>query len=283
MPTQKKGPLVGAHMSIAGGLYKSIERGAVIGCTAIQIFTASNRQWHAKKPLKKDIDVFKEAWKTSPIRSVVVHASYLINIGSPKKEIADKSIKALIAEVQRCHDLGITYIILHPGARLDSPQEECLERIADNLNIVLQKTNDTKVVITLETMAGQGSNVCDTFEAIAFVMHKIKQKKRIGATFDTCHAFAAGYDISTKQGTKKVFDEFDAIIGLKHLKIIHLNDSKKDLGSRVDRHEQLGKGKIGLACFKYIMNYKPFDDIPKILETPDPALYESEIMLLKEM
>ena len=274
--------LLGAHMSIAGGAQNAITRGQEIGCTAIQIFTKSNRQWHAKPFTKKDIDLFKVAWKESPIESVVAHASYLINIGSPKKEVADKSVKALIIEIERCNALGITYLTLHPGAHLTSDKEECLERIAQNLDRVFEQT-PSNVNISLETMAGQGSNVCDNFEDIAYIIKKSKDKKRISVTFDTCHVFAAGYDISIKKGYEKTFKQFDDTIGLKKLKVLHINDSKRALDSHVDRHEEIGKGKIGLESFRLLMNDPLFFDVPKILETPEIENYQANMELLESL
>jgi len=279
----KKNILIGAHMSIAGGMHKAIERGAAIGCTTIQIFTKSNRQWYAKPLPEKDIHTFKDVWKKSPIELVVVHASYLINIGSPNKETAQKSLNALVEEVERCHALSIPYLVLHPGAHLTSSKEECLDLIVHNLNIAIKKTSHCKVTIALETMAGQGSNVCDSFQDIAYIIKNISNKSRIGVTFDTCHVFSAGYNIATTSGYTKTLDAFNSIIGINHLKVIHLNDSKRELGSHVDRHEHIGVGKVGLECFKHIMRDKRLITIPKILETPNPDQYEKEIAMLKNM
>jgi len=274
--------LLGAHMSIAGGLQNAIARGQEIGCTAIQIFTKSNRQWHAKPLTIEDIDLFKAAWQKSSIQSVVAHASYLINIGSPKKDIAQKSIQALITEIERCSVLGIVYLTLHPGARLASKKEGCLERIAQNLDIIFDQT-PTNVNVSLETMAGQGSNVCDSFEDIAFIIKKSKQKKRISVTFDTCHIYAAGYDIANKKKYKETFQQFDAIIGLKKLKVIHINNSKRELASHVDRHEEIDGGKIDLEFFRLLMNDSRFFDTPKILETPEIGNYKKNMNLLESL
>lgn len=259
--------LLGAHMSIAGGFEKSIERGLSIHATTIQIFTKSNRQWHAKKITNTESDVFRIATQESGIKPIVAHATYLINIGSPDKEVEKKSIKALTEELERCHMLDIPYLVLHPGAHLNTDEQQCLERIAHNLDIILE--NDTgKTKILLETMAGQGSTVCYTFEQIAEVRKLAKHKRRIGVCLDTCHIFVAGYDFTTPHTYKAMWHHFDKTIGLNNLDVIHVNDSKKELGSRIDRHEDIGKGKIGLDAFKMLFNDPQFFDTPKILETP---------------
>ncbi len=267
MAEKKHSLLFGAHISIAGGIHLAIERGESIGCTAIQIFTKSNRQWSAKKITDKEIELFKDAIKKSSIQSVITHATYLINIGSPNKATSEKSITALRKELERCDQLGIPYLILHPGSHLGTGEEECLQRISDNLNDIFDQTPG-KTKILLETMAGQGSNVCYQFEHIAHIYSTSSFKKRLGVCFDTCHAFVAGYDFRTKKTYENMWKTFDKIIGIKQLKAIHINDSKKELGSRVDRHEDIGKGKLGLEPFKLLFNDERFFDIPKILETP---------------
>ena len=271
MAEKKHSLLFGTHISIAGGIHLAIERGESIGCTAIQIFTKSNRQWSAKKITDKEIELFKDAIKKSSIQSVITHATYLINIGSPNKTTSEKSITALHKELERCDQLGIPYLILHPGSHLGTGEEECLQRISDNLNDIFDQTPG-KTKILLETMAGQGSNVCYQFEHIAHIYSTSSFKKRLGVCFDTCHAFVAGYDFRTKKTYENMWKTFDKIIGLKQLKAIHINDSKKELGSRVDRHEDIGKGKLGLEPFKLLFNDERFFDIPKILETPKDDL-----------
>lgn len=229
----KKPLLLGAHISIAGGLEKAIERGESIGCTTIQIFTKSNRQWRARPISSDEAEQFKTAVKKSFIKPVVAHASYLINIGAPEKEIEKKSVEALLIEVQRCEQLDIPYLILHPGSYKQQNEQACLDRIARNLDRIFAKTTG-KTKILLETMAGQGSSVGYTFEQIAYIRNATKHKRRIGVCFDTCHAFVAGYDFTTEKKYHKVWDEFDRIIGLKHLNVIHINESKKELGARVE-------------------------------------------------
>lgn len=267
MITKKDALLFGAHMSITGGLEKCFERGESIGCTAIQIFTKSNRSWHAKEITDNDASLFIETSKQSSIKSVVVHASYLINLGSENKITNDKSVYALIEEVKRCQKLGLRYLILHPGAKQGSTENECLNIISKNINHVFSETSD-QVMILLENTAGMGSSVGYTFEQLAQIIDGVKNKKRIGICFDTCHAFAAGYDFSAESGYKKMWEEFDAILGINNLKAMHINDSKKECGSKVDRHEHIEKGKIGKEAFKLLFNDEKFLNIPKILETP---------------
>lgn len=259
--------LLGAHMSISGGFEKAIERGTSIGCTTIQVFTKSNRQWHAKPITDQEAELFHAAVKESAIKPIVAHATYLINIGAPDKTIEKKSINAVMDELNRCEMLGIPYLVLHPGSHVGTDEKGCLERIAQNLDTILEAdTGKTKIL--LETMAGQGSSVCYTFEQIAAIRKLSHHKQRVGVCFDTCHAFTAGYDFTTPHGYKAMWDEFDATIGLNHLEVMHINDSKKELGSRVDRHDDIGKGKIGLEAFRMLFNDPRFFDVPKLLETP---------------
>jgi deoxyribonuclease-4 len=259
--------LVGAHMSIAGGFEKAIERGQSLGCTTIQIFTKSNRQWRAKPITKQEADLFKKTAITLGISPVVAHATYLINLASPNAHTAQLSMQALSNELIRCEQLGIPYLVLHPGSFVQGEIEEGIARISANLNAILDKTT-SKTMILLELMAGQGSVIGSSFEQLATILQQITHKKRVGVCFDTCHAFAAGYDLRTPATYKKTWADFDSIIGLEQLKVIHINDSKKELGSHVDRHEHIGKGQLGLEAFKLLFNDKRFFNIPKILETP---------------
>jgi deoxyribonuclease-4 len=259
--------LLGAHMSIAGGLENAILSGQEIGCTAIAMFTRSNRQWGIKNITMQEISSFKSAWKNSDIIDIVVHCSYLINIGSPNAATCKKSKITLENELKICQELGIKYLVLHPGSRLESSIEECIEQISRILDEILENSSgDTKILI--ETMAGQGTGVGHTFEQIASIFDHCKNKKRLGVCLDTCHIFAAGYDFRSKKDYENMIQEFDNVIGLKNLKAMHINDSKKELGSKVDRHEEIGDGKLGLEPFRHIFNDERFFDIPKILETP---------------
>jgi len=259
--------LLGAHMSISGSFESALTLGESIGCTAIQIFTKSNRQWKAKEITDEQATSFHQALETSSIKWVVAHATYLINIGSPEHEMAEKSTLALIDELNRCSRLKIPYLVLHPGAHLKTNEQECLQRIAQNINHALTKASGNTMLL-LETMAGQGSTVGNTFEQLALIREQVEAKSKLGICFDTCHAFVAGYNFTTPQSYNNMWEHFDQTIGLSNLKAIHLNDSKKGVGSRVDRHEDIGKGQLGLETFRLLINDKRFFDIPKILETP---------------
>lgn len=269
--TKKHRLLLGAHMSIAGGLEKAFERGASIGCTTMQIFSKSNRQWKAKPISPEEAKAFHEKQKETGIEPVMVHASYLLNLAAPEKEILHKSIRALKEEIERCEILRIPYLILHPGSKLHADEKESLDQVTNALDEVLGKSTG-KTIILLEIMAGQGSSICYTFEQLAYILKKSKNKRLLGVCFDTCHAFAAGYDFSTPKTYKDMWDHFDKTIGLNILKAIHLNDSKKELDSRVDRHEEIGAGKIGSKAFELLMNDARLFDVPKILETPKDTL-----------
>lgn len=259
--------LLGAHMSIAGGFEKAIERGTAIGCTALQIFTKSNRQWHASPITPEASAAFLSVWKKSAVQKVVAHSSYLINFGSSDLSTQEKSRAALIIEMQRCQQLGIQELVLHPGSCSSGNTQLCIQHIQDNLNRVLDQT-PSQTVVLLENMAGQGSSIGATFEQLQKIYAGIHQKERIGFCFDTCHAFAAGYGLATPEAYEHTFTLFDQILDLKNLRVIHVNDSKKPQGSRVDRHEHIGKGLVGIESFRFLMNDPRLLTIPKILETP---------------
>jgi len=282
---KEKGILVGAHISISDGFAKAIEYGEEIGCTAIQIFTKSSRSYSAKKITEEEIQAFKEAQKNSDIKCVVAHTAYIINIGSSKADTERKSVASLKEELSRCEQLGIPYLVLHPGSHLGAGEEKCIKKISKNLDIALAKSTG-KTKILLETMSGQGTNIGYKFEQLKQIRDLCKHKKLIGVCFDTCHTYSAGYDFGTPQGYKETFKEFGKILGLTRLKAIHLNDSKTRLNSRKDRHENIGKGKIPPKAFELIMKDKRFAKIPKILETPvDEKLtqHKREIELLKKL
>lgn len=277
--------LVGSHISSAKELYLAFQRGESIGCTVMQIFTKSSRVWFCPKLKDEEIENFKAAAKKSPIQVVVSHAGYLINIASTKSDTLKKSLKSLIDEITNCEFLEIPYLVLHPGSHLGLGEENGMEQIAQNLETVFDAVPG-KSIILLESMAGQGTNIGHKFEQLKNIIDlcKSKYRKRLGVCFDTCHSFAAGYDISSENGYKETFKLFDKIIGLERLKVIHLNDSVGALGSHIDRHAPLNEGKIKIEAFKWIMNDKNFKNIPKILETPSDAnmeLWAKEIKLLK--
>ncbi|MFH1832323.1 MAG: deoxyribonuclease IV [bacterium] len=282
MTNSIKKPLVGAHVSIATSLHGAVQYAHSIGANTMQIFTKSNRSYTAKSLTAEEIILFKQAVKKTGLSHISAHSSFLINIGSPDAQISKKSTLSLATELTRCQQLGIPYLTLHPGSHTGSGPEACIKKIAQNLDTVLTCANGT-TTICLENMAGQGTNMGGTFEQLQEIINLCEHKKYIGVCFDTCHAFCAGYDISTEKKYNSVIELFDSIIGLAKLKVIHINDSKLPLGSHKDRHESLGKGLIPLEVFAYIMNDERLINIPKILETPEPELYEQEIVMLKNM
>ena len=271
--------LLGSHVSISGGIHKAIARGKQIGCTAIQIFTKNANRWQAKPLQEKDITKFIGAWNDSNIRSIVVHDSYLINLATPKDELLKKSQEALLTELQRCEQLGVPYLVMHPGAHVGSGEEEGLRQVAASFDVIHRQTPDYKTQILVETTAGQGTNLGYCFEHLARIFELVQESERLGVCFDTCHAFAAGYELRTGEGYQHTFNRFDSIIGLERLKVFHLNDSQKSLGSRVDRHHGIGKGEIGLDGFRLLMNDSRFQTVPMLLETPkgdDPVASDQE-------
>lgn len=274
--------LVGAHTSIAKGVFNSIYRGEDLEATTIQIFTANQRQWASKPISDEDAKKFIEAKKNTNIKMVASHNNYLINLGSPKANALSISKKAFLEEIQRCHKLKIDYLIFHPGSHLTSTEKECLDTIVNSLLSFASELKKGKTRLLLETTAGQGTNIGYKFEHLAYIIKKVKNTIPIGVCLDTCHIFAAGYDIRTKKGWENTIKEFEKIISLKYLYAFHVNDSKTDFGSRKDRHESLGKGYIGIECFKFLMKEKKFKNMLKILETPNENLWKKEIELLKQ-
>jgi deoxyribonuclease-4 len=263
-----KSSLIGAHLSISGGFWQALVRAHTIGATCVQIFTKSNRQWAAKKIEDGDVEKFISHQKQLGIKVVVAHASYLINLGSEKKDVQEKSIKALADELQRCEKLSIPFLVLHPGSNPSEDIAQTCLQIAQNIDKAFAIYKPQHTMLLLETMAGQGSTVGNTFENLAEIIRRTTDKKLIGICVDTCHIYAAGYTFDDEKSYKALWKKFDEIIGIKKIKAIHMNDSKKECGSCVDRHEHIGKGKIKTAAFKLIMNDKNFKNIPKIIETP---------------
>jgi len=271
LPSPQKKLLIGAHLSIGRGLAGVFAQANELECTTLQLFTKSNRQWAAKALTPDEISTFKAAHQEHSLMPIVAHASYLINIASPDSVLAHKSLTALIHELERCEALGIHYLVLHPGSHRSSDLEESLKRVAYNILTALHQVPG-ETMILLETMAGQGSAVGSSFEELSKILKHAQHHKRLGICLDTCHVFAAGYDFSTPEGYQKLWHDFDHHIGKHLLKVIHMNDSAKPCGSRVDRHCDIGKGKIGLDGFRYIMKDNSLDHIPKILETPKESL-----------
>jgi deoxyribonuclease-4 len=271
--------LLGAHMPAAGGLHKALYAGKEIGCTAVQVFTASPRQWK-HNPLKQEtIDAFEKGKLETGIQVVVSHAAYLINLAAPDEDVRRQSYDAYLNELQRCALLGIPYAVVHMGAHLDRGEEAGLKTLIESLRSLLQEMPDG-VKIAMETMAGQGSALCYKFEHFARVLEALPDD-RLVICADSCHLFAAGYDLRTPETYQAVWQEFDRLIGIPRLQAWHLNDSKKPLGSRVDRHDHIGAGEIGAGAFKLLMNDPRFASLPMLLETPDVELFAEDLARLR--
>ncbi len=261
-------PYLGAHMSIAGGIYKAFDHIMKVKGESLQIFTKNQRQWNAKPYSAGDITLFHEKWEEAGNIPVAAHASYLVNLGSGKQELVAKSVKALVDEMQRCDLLGVPWLVLHPGSHGGDGVEIGIERVATHLDRVFETAGKSRVIVLLETTAGQGTGLGHRFEELGAIIDQSKYPDRLGVCVDTCHIFAAGYDIRSKETYQQTFTQFDEIIGISRIRFFHLNDSKKDLGSRVDRHEHIGKGKIGLEGFRQLLNDPRFAHHPMTLETP---------------
>ena len=274
---------IGAHVSAAGGVENTPERAHEIGATGFALFTKNQRQWKANPLTDENIKGFKENCHRFGYTAdmIIPHDSYLINLGHPEKTALQKSRNAFLDEMQRCEQLGITLLNFHPGSHLNKiSEEQCLEVIADSINWAMEQTSGVKAVI--ENTAGQGTNMGFRFEHLAAIMDGVKDKSRVGVCIDTAHTFAAGYDLSTEEGFEETFDAFEEIVGFDNLLAMHLNDSKKELGTKVDRHESLGDGHIGWLPFKKIMQDDRFNGIPFILETPNTDRWADEIGKLKK-
>ena len=259
--------LVGAHMSIAGGLHLAFERGKRARCKTIQIFLKSSNQWRAKSLTEDDLTLFREAQRKSGIGPVMGHDSYLINLASPDSNLHKKSLHAFIEEMHRANFLGVPCLIMHPGSHMGAGTKAGIRRVAKALRQALDSV-EPPISILLENTAGQGNSLGCRFEELAAILEEVGSADRVGVCLDTCHAFAAGYDIRTEGGYAETMREFDRLIGLDRIRAFHLNDSRKELGSRVDRHFHIGKGCIGLEAFRCLVNDTRFEAIPKILETP---------------
>jgi len=259
---------LGAHESIAGGLYKAFDRAQSVGCDAVQIFVKSNRSWAVKPLTERDVARFEAKAEETGIQPVVGHASYLLNLGSPDEALWTKSRDVLIVELERCEALSVPYLVLHPGSHVGAGEEAGLARVAQALEEVHAATPGFRTRILLETTAGQGTNLGYRFEHLAWLIKHTRQGGRLGVCLDTCHVFAAGYELRTPEGYAATIDTFDRVIGLERLKVVHLNDSKGDLASQKDRHEHIGKGHIGLEGFRHVLNDPRLEGLPGLLETP---------------
>jgi len=275
---------IGAHVSAEGGVQNAPVNADAIGAKAFALFTKNQRQWFSNPLTKTSISAFRENCEKLDYKpfQILPHDSYLINLGHPEKEPLEKSRASFLDEMKRCELLGLDRLNFHPGSHLNLIGiEECLSRIAESINIVLAKTSG--VIAVIENTAGQGTNLGHTFEQIKLIIDGVEDKSRVGVCIDTCHAYTSGYDVKTAKGFTNTFEKFDTIIGIKYLKGMHLNDSKKDFGTRVDRHENIGTGFLGEDTFSFVVNDSRFDDMPLILETPEESLWEAEIKKLYSM
>ena len=260
--------LLGAHMSTAGGLHTAFERGDALGCTAIQIFTSSPRQWRGRDLSQRDVEAFRAAWEASSCRECFAHDIYLTRLGTRDRVILGRSRTAFAHEIRTCQRLGLSALVMHPVGDVDADEGAVLDRVAASLDAVFEAVPDEGTLVLLETTAGQGANVGYRFEQLARIIERVEQSDRLGICLDTCHVFAAGYDISTEAGWKSMMTELAKTIGLERIRAVHLNDSQKPCGSRVDRHEHIGRGRIGEAACRRVMRDRRLREVPKVLETP---------------
>jgi deoxyribonuclease IV len=259
---------LGAHMSISGGVDKAVGRGQEVGCEAMQIFTKNANQWQAKPLSPAEIKGFRDGCATAGIAPVIAHSAYLINLAAPDEALHKKSIQAFLDELQRCEFLGIPYLVVHPGAHMGTGEEQGLTRVATAIDRIHQATSHLQATMALEITAGQGSSLAYKFEHFATILAQVEAPERLGFCLDTCHLLAAGYDFRTRRGYDQMMDAWDDLVGIERIRVIHLNDSKKDLGSRVDRHEHIGQGYIGTTGFEFLLNDRRLAELPMVLETP---------------
>lgn len=272
----------GAHVSASGGIENAVRNAQLIGANAFALFTKNQRQWSAPALTPEQIETFRRAMSEAGFtaQQVLPHDSYLINLGHPDKEGLDKSRDAFFEEMERCELLGLDRLNFHPGSHLKRISEEgSLQLIAESINMALERTKGVTAVI--ENTAGQGSNLGYRFEHLAYIIERVEDKSRVGICIDTCHAFAAGYDLRNREACERTFEELDKVVGMGYLRGMHLNDAMRPLGSRIDRHTPLGEGEIGWECFKYIASDARFDNIPLILETPNEAIWAEEVAKLR--
>jgi len=259
---------LGAHMSISGGLEKAVVRGQEVGCETMQIFTKNSNQWKAKPLTAVEVAVFREACQASGIGPVVAHSAYLINLAAPDEALYEKSIQAFLDELQRCELLGIPYLVVHPGAHMKAGEAQGLTRIAAAIDRIHRETSTRQAAIVLEVTAGQGTALAYKFEHFAALLEQVDAPDRLGFCLDTCHLLAAGYDFRTRKGYDQMMDAWEDLVGIERIRVIHLNDSKKELGSHVDRHEHIGQGYIGTKGFEFLLNDRRLAELPMVLETP---------------
>jgi deoxyribonuclease IV len=280
---QQREILLGAHMSIAGGVHAAIERACSIHCTAMQIFVKNNMQWFARPLAREEIRAFLDHAQRCQLAAVFAHANYLINLAATNPQFHANSLRALSEELVRADQLELPFLVMHPGAHMGAGEEAGLRRIVSSIDKVFAQVPKVKTKIALETTAGQGSCLGHTFEQLAFIIENVREPERLCVCLDTAHIFAAGYDIASAAAVKRTFREFDRIVGRDRLVAIHINDSKTGRGSRVDRHAHIGDGQIGLEAFRFIMNAPRFRKIPKVLETPKDKGLKEDVENMKRL
>jgi deoxyribonuclease-4 len=279
----RKSDFLGCHISVAGGLDLAPGRADELGAYAIQIFTANQRRWSVPELTDEQVESFREARKRSKVRVVMSHDSYLVNLASPKPDVRDKSLAAFIEEYQRCTRLGVDLLNFHPGAHLGTGEEEGIDRVVDGLLRTLDAVPDSSTRLVVEVTAGQGSSLGSRLEHVAAIVDRVDADPALGVCIDTQHMYAAGYDIREEAGYRAFFKQLDQLLGRKRLCAFHVNDSKTELGSHVDRHEEIGKGTLGRAFFKRLLQDRRLTRVPMMLETPDDSRYAAELKLLRRM
>ena len=269
-------PLLGAHLSIAGGLHRALLRGEALHCNTIQIFTKNSNQWKYRGLLPEEVEKFHEIRSRTGISPVISHGSYLVNLASPDPLLYRKSLKSMVEEIKRCHLLGVSSVVIHPGFHGGRGETEGLRRVSAAINSILKATKNLSVKILLETTAGQGTSLGNRFEHFAILFDRIKDVHRLGLCVDSCHIFAAGYDLRGRKAYEGMVKAVQDSVGLEKLNLFHLNDSLKEMGSRVDRHSHIGEGYIGLQAFRFIMRDERFSQVPKVIETPKESASSGE-------
>ncbi|HWN55051.1 MAG TPA: deoxyribonuclease IV [Methylomirabilota bacterium] len=278
--------LLGAHMSIAGGVYRALERGLEVGCSVVQIFLKNQLQWRAAPYTEEDIRRFRDTWKATRMRTVFAHSSYLINLAAPAEAEWRRAVAAFHDELERAEALGLSFVIIHPGSHRGEGLETGIGRIVAALDEVIARTRGYRVMVLLENTAGGGATIGRTFEELAMLLRAVKVPERVGVCLDTCHLFAAGYDLRAREGYEDVMHSCARIVGLRHVRAFHLNDARAPLGSGLDRHEKIGRGRLGREAFRWLMRDRRFTRVPMALETPkdpEPKADRAALALLRKL